>query len=218
MEDCSLNVCAQWNSWEEWSGCLLTCAPLAVQPQRIRSRCWNDGTSTLCELCGRENCEQNEVKDCALDSCPLIYSPCTCTTDEATAVSAEKCDQYGNCIACDTSVCGMQEEHWSDWSDCSAECGGGVQNREICFIWADPGKEKNCERKEFMTCNSHACPIPCTWTEWDDWGGCTPKCKEGIKVKRRRGTGQCEARLFIHRGIRAVNFTRGFLEHKLFTF
>ena len=85
--------------------------------------------------------------------------------------------------------------NWSEWSSCSASCGGGEQSREReCVL---PKGVSGCigDPEETRVCNPDVCPV---WTDWTDWTECSATCGGGIRAKVRdcvlpdvRGALQC---------------------------
>ena len=80
-------------------------------------------------------------------------------------------------------------DRWSDWSDCTRECGGGKQVKVLSCSNAETNRA--CRGREgYMTvveqaCNTHPCPNE--WTCWSAWSECD---STGNKYRRRR----CENR------------------------
>jgi len=103
------------------------------------------------------------------------------------------------CIGCNvTFACKRDAPHsrvdcklkpWSDWSTCSADCGGGQQSRHRTTTEPLDGGS-SCEAALEVTrpCNAQKCaascaPTDCMWGEWSTWGECD-KC--GGQRKRVR--------------------------------
>jgi len=87
---------------------------------------------------------------------------------------------------------------WSGWSKCSAECGGGVQQRlrEVKRAMKYGGNPCG-ETSDTVACNTQACEKDCELSEWTKWSGCTKDC-DGGTMKRQRfvknpaeGEGKC---------------------------
>ena len=118
----------------------------------------------------------------------LIYSDCTCTSTDKTDLTAEQCDQHGDCVACDASVCGTQAD-WTEWTDCSVTCGGGTRTREECFTWesGDNDGTEDCD-EESEDCNEQDCPA---WAAWKPWGSCSAQCKESGGADPTRSRYRC---------------------------
>merc|ERR1719253_2116054 len=87
---------------------------------------------------------------------------------------------------------------WSGWSKCSAECGGGVQQRlrEVKRAMKYGGKPCG-ETSEARACETAACEKDCELTEWTKWSSCTKDCDGGTKKRQKfvkvqpQGAGKC---------------------------
>ncbi|CAK9026820.1 Hemicentin-1 (Fibulin-6) (FIBL-6) [Durusdinium trenchii] len=68
---------------------------------------------------------------------------------------------------------------WERWSECSNSCGGGSRHRtrSVEQEGENGGNEcKDSEKAETEDCNSHACPVDCAISNWQDWSRCLPDC------------------------------------------
>lgn len=68
---------------------------------------------------------------------------------------------------------------WSDWSKCSALCGGGnsQRTRTVSGDGCPPTIENSF-------CNSQPCPVDCSWSAWIQSGVCSADC-EGRRMEYR---------------------------------
>jgi len=87
---------------------------------------------------------------------------------------------------------------WSGWSKCSAECGGGVQQRLREVERAMKYGGKPCgSTSESKACNAQGCEKDCELTEWTKWSWCSKDCDGGTRkrikfVKEQpEGSGGC---------------------------
>merc|ERR1719482_1073853 len=87
---------------------------------------------------------------------------------------------------------------WSGWSKCSAECGGGVQQRLREVERAMKYGGKPCgETSESKACNAQACEKDCDLTEWTKWSYCSKDCDGGTRKRTKfvkvqpEGGGHC---------------------------
>jgi len=87
---------------------------------------------------------------------------------------------------------------WSGWSKCSAECGGGVQQRlrEVKVAMKYGGNPCG-ETSESKACNAQACEMDCDLSGWTKWSTCSKDCDGGTKKrskfvkKQPLGDGKC---------------------------
>ena len=88
---------------------------------------------------------------------------------------------------------------WTDWSACSADCGGGNQTRtRTCTNPAPAHGGAQCEgnSSETQNCNSHTCPMDSGWTNWTDWTECegsTTCGSQGFQTRNRSCTNPAPA-------------------------
>jgi len=90
---------------------------------------------------------------------------------------------------------------WSGWSKCSAECGGGVQQRVREVERAMKYGGKPCPAtSQSKACNVQACEKDCELTEWTKWSWCSKECDGGTRKrvkfvsKQPEGAGKCASK------------------------
>merc|ERR1719183_757804 len=87
---------------------------------------------------------------------------------------------------------------WSGWSKCSAECGGGVQQRlrEVKRAMKFDGKPCG-QTSQTKACNNQACEKDCTLSSWTRWTSCSKDCDGGTQKRQKyvkqtpEGAGKC---------------------------
>lgn len=90
-------------------------------------------------------------------------------------------------------------EPWAGWSECSAECGGGVESRDRPIDTKPQHGGDPCgSTSETRVCHTQSCSADCElaqkWTKWDE---CSKDCDGGTKKKvkfvvmKARGSGKC---------------------------
>merc|ERR1719405_232960 len=103
----------------------------------------------------------------------------------------KKCNLHPCPIDCKVST-------WSGWSKCSAECGGGVQQRLREVERAMKYGGKPCgETSESKACNIQSCEKDCELSEWTKWSWCSKDCDGGTRKRSKwvktkaEGQGKC---------------------------
>ncbi len=93
---------------------------------------------------------------------------------------------------CNTNPCPTNGSmsSWSDWSSCSASCGGGTKNRTRTYTPAQNGGTELSEAErikliETQNCNTHSCPENGYLTAWGEWSDCNKTCGTGTKTRTR---------------------------------
>jgi len=102
--------------------------------------------------------------------------------------------------ACNTFACPVNCElaEWSQWSECGAQCGGGVKERTRGKLQeAMNGGEPCGSMEEVEACNAQACNVDCKLEDWTEWTPCSRACDGGSNRRTRAikeesvGTGRC---------------------------
>jgi hypothetical protein len=100
------------------------------------------------------------------------FGQCTCSSTDKDNLSAEYCDEDGNCEPCQNTISCGYFKPWTTWSDCSASCAGGIQTRQQEFISATSAISSDIETEE-RACSTDVCP---SWGDWRPWDSCSATC------------------------------------------
>ena len=100
-------------------------------------------------------------------------------------LSAEYCDDYGNCEPCENTISCGYFKPWTIWSVCSKKCGGGVSTRQREFISDIIVSDIEVEERK---CNTASCP---GWGDWRPWTGCSATCWESDAPKPSQSRYRC---------------------------
>jgi len=104
--------------------------------------------------------------------------------------------------SCNTDSCPVdcKVDVWSEWSECTADCDGGVKTRiRSKTVEAENGGDPCPSTSESIQCNVDACNVDCMLSDWSDWGLCSKQCAGGHQTHTRqvaaaaRGLGTCDA-------------------------
>nr|DBA25392.1 TPA: hypothetical protein GDO54_012926 [Pyxicephalus adspersus] len=126
-------------------------------------------------------------------------SQCPCTENgkyyqpgETVLRDCNNCSCLSGRIAnCSQVICVATDGNWSDWtpwSECSATCGGGFQNRyRFCTDPPPSGTGLPCEGpdREEQPCNLQPCEENGQWSLWSSWTDCTKTCGQGLRSRSR---------------------------------
>ncbi|KFG57279.1 sushi domain (scr repeat) domain protein [Toxoplasma gondii RUB] len=207
-EGCNADVKCPENcvvsEWGEWSDCSTTCGE--GQSRRQREILKHPDTNG-------QNCPETEqARVCMKDSCTTAcvvsewseWGPCgaSCGGGERTRKRSivsppvnggALCpslteDEVCNDFSCDG---GCEVGPWSDWSACTAPCGGGTKTRMREVRRKESGADCPPRRQEAV-CNQHICAIDCAVSEWTPWTACSVPCGEGQESRRRHVTTEPE--------------------------
>lgn len=205
---CKTNSCpinGGFSVWSSWSICSSSCG----QGFQYRDRDCDNPQPKY----GGANCSGvfNENKMCHYVPCPIdgefsdweIWRDCSTTCGGGTQIRTRECNnplpKYGgsNCSdsfledrECNTFPCPVDGQYteWSDWSICSATCGGGSMTRTRTCNNPPPqhgGKPCSGLSIEYGSCNAHLCPVDGGFSDWSLWGTCTVTCGGGSSRRHR---------------------------------
>ena len=75
---------------------------------------------------------------------------------------------------------------WGEWSNCSADCGGGERSRTYIITTPASGSGNSCTHAsgdvETENCNTDACNVDCVG-DWSEWSNCSVTCGGGVQTK-----------------------------------
>ncbi len=97
---------------------------------------------------------------------------------EENKVEIQPCYDTTNCTDCEVS-------DWSQWSNCSKPCGGGITNRTRNLLVCP---NITCENRlvEYEHCNKQCCVLNAEWTDWGEWSTCSSNnCTAGTRRRLR---------------------------------
>lgn len=199
-KQCNLEECpvdCEVSEWSNWSECSQPCGG----GYHIRTRSvlqYPNSTGKSCPpLFESQDCNS---QSCTPDDCMTSewspWSDCVKCGDEMkhhsrtiiSQGSKNNCPPLSEVEPCDNTGCPVdcKVSDFSDWSECSAVCGGGQQHQDRFITQAPRNNGHECPplRNE-RDCNSQACPIDCQLGEWSPFGKCNKDCGGGVSIRTR---------------------------------
>ncbi|XP_056307202.1 SCO-spondin-like [Danio aesculapii] len=152
---------------------------VCVEPEMCRCKYHNTSTSAVSDS-GNVSWSWSGTSDWQItEPGETISSHCHNCTCEAGVL---QCDSVPGC-----HVDGGWSQ-WGAWSDCSAQCGGGVKLRDRqCDNPAPQSSGRQCAGSERQQkhCNTHNCTDSGPWLQWSRWSACTVSCGGGSQSRSR---------------------------------
>jgi len=103
-------------------------------------------------------------------------------------------------LRCGETVCPKECEvsRWTTWSACSAQCNGGIQERNRVVSSNPLGNGVGCPHLvDMRLCNTESCTSDCTLLQWTSWSPCSQACGSGAQTRARglrdEGRASCPA-------------------------
>ncbi|XP_048828716.1 thrombospondin type-1 domain-containing protein 4-like isoform X1 [Brienomyrus brachyistius] len=205
---CQLKICSEWQIRSEWTSCSVPCGV----GQRTREvRC----VSNVGDFVPDDECNMklrpNDVQNCDMGACAKSWffsewsSRCSaecgmgvqtrsvlCLKNLVSSLPLDGCglERPLEFQACNSGPCENRTEWFTGpWSQCSAECGPGNQQRAVvCLAKADasftvlpPSECSSLERPP----NQQSCQLKACGAKWyhTDWSACSKTCEGGFQVR-----------------------------------
>ena len=182
-----------------WSTCTKACGTGSQKRYRgPTTRPANGGSP--CKLFIQER--PCSVKPCAIDCVLSAWESSQCsaacgtghitkkrTVITAAAFGGKKCGALLSNVECNTQPCAINcvQTTFSDWSGCTATCGGGVVTRTRRTVQQGAFGGQACpDNVETKPCGTGACPVNCVMSGWSVFDACTRSCGKGTQSRTRR--------------------------------
>ena len=212
-KECSQQPCpvvGEWTEWSNWTDCSKTCD--VGQKTRTRS-CKNPNRRSF--ESARDNvCTGNEtdMRVCYQGPCRTqsgwnawsSWSQCSVSCGLGKQERFRNCNknegdfclgsemQVKSCYQKDCPVNGGWNS-WSNWTECSASCGTGVQAKfRFCINPKPQGGGDSCQGKNIMVkscmiaeCKDKGHQNDSFWSPWTSWSQCSTTCSRGYRTRSR---------------------------------
>ncbi|CAH1263786.1 HMCN1 [Branchiostoma lanceolatum] len=211
-------VAPGWSSWSAWSVCTASCdGGQKTRSRACTSPAPRDGED-FCEGGTEGGVEMAvcNTQQCPCPACVCEFDPAaefgdssvTGSLTDGTVVSAGQDVPSGSSLAVQCNLCVCQDgmftcthdlckvdggvSEWSGWSNCSLPC-GGLGNRTRTRDCSNPapengGQDCTAPLTETVYCQTPACPVAGSWSDWSSWGSCSATCGGGSRQRLRACT------------------------------
>ncbi|XP_030649312.1 thrombospondin type-1 domain-containing protein 4 [Chanos chanos] len=208
---CQMKICSEWQIRSEWTPCSVPCGV----GQRTREvHC----VSNVGDIVPDEECNMklrpSDVENCDMGACAKSWfftewgSRCSaecgmgvrtrsvlCLNNHISSLPLEGCgpERPQEAEACNNGPCESRIEWFTGpWSQCSAECGAGTQQRAVaCLMKSEDGftvmPPYECSSLE-RPLSQQSCHIEACGAKWyhTDWSSCSKSCEGGFRVREVR--------------------------------
>merc|ERR1719181_2283648 len=168
----------------------------------ISHECKRDGLPVPCDdLCERDG--TRKIKGGVVEQCGGVQ---TLTREIITAPNENGmiCPKMEYTRVCNQLKCPVncKMSTWSDFSECTAECGGGTKLRDRHIAVKPKNGGDACDTNtETQNCNTGSCNRDCTLHPWTEWSPCSQACNGGFTRRFRhidvplRADGTCPEKM-----------------------
>ncbi|XP_028999890.1 thrombospondin type-1 domain-containing protein 4-like [Betta splendens] len=208
---CQLKICSEWQIRSEWTACSVPCG-LGQRSREVRC------VSNVGDFVPDEECNMNlrpvDVENCDMGACAKSWfytewgNRCSaecgmgvrtrgvlCLVSHVSSLPLEGCgsERPADSLVCNNGPCDKRLEWFTGpWSQCSAECGAGSQQRPVvCLMRSDEGfavvPPYECSSLE-RPLGQQSCRLKACGAKWyhTDWSACSKTCEGGFRVREVR--------------------------------
>jgi hypothetical protein len=185
--------------WSAWSTCTKKCG--GGKQTSTRSITINANAPYSSEECPTETTKE---QDCNTKCCPVDcevsnFGPWgQCSTSCGGGIQTRSsvvitppscggraCPYLVEQQPCNTDRCVCQVSDWSEFTPCSAKCGGGTQTATRTITGTGYGCPDPSDTIMTQSCNTQACPIDCVVGNWHNVTDCSSPCGTGFQTIQR---------------------------------
>uniref|UniRef100_A0AAX7T0L4 PLAC domain-containing protein n=1 Tax=Astatotilapia calliptera TaxID=8154 RepID=A0AAX7T0L4_ASTCA len=208
---CQLKICSEWQIRSEWTSCSVPCG-LGQRSREVHCVS-NVGDFVPDEECNM-NLRPNDVENCDMGACAKSWfytewgNRCSaecgmgvrtrgvlCLTNQISSLPLEGCgsERPADSQVCNNGPCENRIEWFTGpWSQCSAECGTGTQQRSVvCLMKSNEGftvmPPYECSSLD-KPLRQQSCSLKACGAKWyhTDWSACSKTCEGGFRVREVR--------------------------------
>uniref|UniRef100_A0A672P0T6 Thrombospondin type 1 domain containing 4 n=1 Tax=Sinocyclocheilus grahami TaxID=75366 RepID=A0A672P0T6_SINGR len=205
---CQLKICSEWQIRSDWSPCSVPCG---VGQRSREVHC----VSNVGDIVADDECNMklrpSDVENCDAGVCTKSWffsdwsAQCSadcgagvrtrsiqCLTNHISSLPLERCgaQRPPEAQPCNNGPCESRMEWFTGpWSQCSAECGSGSQQRAVvCLMRSDEGfvvmPSYECSSLD-KPLSQQSCFIKTCGVKWfhTDWSACSKTCETGYRVR-----------------------------------
>lgn len=206
VEECGDEPCAvhcEVGAWSAFSDCSATCGGGTRSRTRkllLPGQATPHGGGCALDLAEQGSCNDFVCPARSALECPFCFGGTTGPCATASFVCFEGTQSTSGSLMCPgaSAPCDVSDgapqpcvpSTWSEWSPCSASCGGGARFRRREIVTpAEPGGDTgDCEALvQTEPCSELQCgaDTDCVHTPWSSWSGCNADCGTG-EARRAR--------------------------------
>ncbi|XP_053277020.1 thrombospondin type-1 domain-containing protein 4 [Pleuronectes platessa] len=208
---CQLKICSEWQIRSEWTACSVPCG-LGQRSREVRC------VSNVGDFVPDEECNMNlrpvDAENCDMGACAKSWfytdwgNKCSaecgmgvrsrgvlCLNNQVSSLPLEGCGSQrpADSQVCNNGPCENRIEWFTGpWSQCSAECGAGSQQRSVvCLMRSDEGfnvmPPYECSSLD-RPLSQQSCNLKDCGAKWyhTDWSACSKSCEGGYRVREVR--------------------------------